>query len=161
MMEHGWVAIAIATTLVAVSLPAGADFHPDCDPQAAAYANTDLRAVEGDDGPQLQYRGLVYCPDAAVDIHDVRVSSVDGQALAHTANEGCQATATDPCTASDTVDDPGEGFYEVNMTFSTPCCPNVERLQQFYWPGQGQPVPVCVNAGLVPVPPQPGCAGLD
>lgn len=148
-MEQRWVAIGIAVAMVAVSLPAQADFHQDCTGLVTAYANTGLSYDPAEEA--LSYQGVVSCPDTTVDIHDVSVGPADDDALASTANEGCQAELAAPCTASDTLADPGEGVYDVSMRFSTPGFPNVERLQRFLWTGDGQPVPVCVHVGFFPV----------
>lgn len=144
--------LAVAVSLAMVSVPAGADFHGDCTGQFTAYANTNLTYVE--DEQALRYEGLVNCPDAEVVIEHVQLTRIvpDHEPLANTSAEPCQATLTDPCTAGELADvEPMPGEYEVNMTFSTPNYEDVERLQRWTWTGEGQPVPVCVHAGVFPV----------
>lgn len=144
-------AVGVTLALLAVTVPAQADFHQDCTGFATAYANTDLSAEPGAYGTELSYEGLVNCPGASVDIHEVTVTPVGAKAIDAVQNEGCEATIEAPYTASGAIADPGPGQYDVAMTFSTPNFPDVERLQRFEWTGMGQPVPVCVHVGFFPV----------
>lgn len=153
MKTHGWVAVGLATVLVAVSVPASADFHPDCTGTVTAYANTDLSYDES--AGELVYEGLVNCPETTVEIEHLELARIEStqETLATTSGQPCETTLTQQsCSVTDEVAvEPAPGQYQVNMTFSTPGFEDVERLQRWFWTGDGQPVPVCVHTGFFPV----------
>lgn len=163
MRMRGTLYTIVAASLILVTVvpsTASADFHPVCDPPAAAYANVELN-VDPSNGSAFEYRGAVYCPSTEVTIVELEilrfpdygpVSQVDNATA-----EPCASTTTEACLLEDTARALA-GTYEVNMTFHVddPATegidfPNVTRSGLYRYHGVGQPVPLCVSAGAVPV----------
>lgn len=156
----------VAASLIAVTVvpaTAVADFHPVCEPPAAAYANVDLSVEEFDPfyESDFEYRGLVYCPEAEVTVVELELLVYPGYGapdqVANTTADPCTPTVTEPCAVQDTAP-AASGTYEVTMTFHVddPATPgidfeNVTRSGVYFYPGFGHPVPLCVSAGVVPV----------
>lgn len=152
----GAVGLMLALGLAAVAAPAAADFHPDCEPPLAAYANVWL-GDESPDDDTLTYRGGVYCPGANVAITSLVLVDVDtGTQVDAAPSETCQAGVSEPCHTAGSVADLAPGTYNVSMTFDVDnpdtdtSFQDVPRHQHFEWLGAGQPVPVCAHAGAIP-----------
>lgn len=153
--------IILAGMLVLTVVPAtaSADFHPVCEPPVAAYANVELHTPPGDTGP-FTYSGGAYCPSAEIEITELELIHIPDYGVpsqvANTTAGPCASTTTNPCTATDTAP-AGAGTFLVRMTFDVddPATPGVDfpdvvREGLFEYLGVGQPIPLCVSAGVIP-----------
>lgn len=164
--------MGLLTVLVTVPAPAAADFHPVCEPPAAAYAN--VGAYADLDGSQVTYAGGAYCPGTTVTITALTLFSVQedpaGDILTEvdtTSGDPCASTTLSPCIEQASVAGLADGIYEIQMSFDVddPATPgvdfeDVERRGRFLWAGAGQPVPLCVHNGIndgAPVPAVGAC----
>lgn len=153
------VALGTILALAAIPAPAAADFHPVCQPPAAAYANVDLAVDPTTD--EMVYAGEVYCPSAEVTITELALFEVPDDAapvqLANTTGDACDSALTEPCFLDSVADAPA-GLLRVDMTFDVddPATdgvdfPGIERSGTWLWLGDGQPIPVCRSVGFVPI----------
>lgn len=154
------IIVASLIALATVPATASADFHPVCEPPAAAYANVEMH-VDPDDDSSFIYRGGAYCPSTTITITELELVHVPDTGVpsqvANTTGDPCQSTTTKGCIVSDTAPAVG-GTYEVHMTFDVDDpetdgvdYPGVERSGTWLYLGVGQPIPLCVSAGAVPV----------
>lgn len=160
-MHRAALPIALVVALVAVPMTVSADFHPVCEPPPAAYANVELHAYPLGYDTVLVYSGAVYCPGTVVTIEELELldDPLDGPAVQVTNDTGepCDAGTTTPCIVSDTAPN-AAGTYRVRMIFDVddPATPeldfdNVTRVGRYVYTGQGQPVPICVHVGALPI----------
>lgn len=163
---RGTLTIIVALSLIALTVvpsTASADFHPVCEPPAAAYANVALHHDGDPYYPSWQYRAGVYCPSTVVTIVELELLYLSGPdaptQIDNVTADPCESTATQGCFASGSVGAQvaATGTYKVNMTFHVddPATegidfPNVTRAGLYHYAG-GAPVPLCVSAGAVPV----------